>query len=296
MNKEPARKAADKLYARMIKQVIRAIGPFIGLPSDSSTLKQIAEATYATIVAARKSVQHIAYQDYISVVGGQDPVPKLELKRFTPELWQGVVDSAAADFEHVAPSVAEEIGMQGDRWTRDAEWGTRLDVANNDARIRGWARVDFEPPTCPWCTVMNSRGPTFHTAETGAATLHIGDTCTLVLVLKGQDKYPGIEHTDAAMARYKQATKAVGTNPTDVFRFLKEEDLSRGVKPRDGKVRRNAKDAVQQSSADQLRAVKARIKTLENLNPKSESAKKYKTEQLARNQKQLSLLESGTHG
>lgn len=294
MNRDPARKAADKIYARMITQVIRAIGPFLGLPTEGSTLKDIADATRAFVQASRKNIQNLAYQDYASVVGGKDLVPKLELNRFTDGLWNGVVEKAAEDHAHVTKDVAEEIGIQADRWTRDAEWGTRLDIADKDPRIGAWARVDFEPPTCPWCTVLNSRGPVYHTAETGAATLHNGDTCTLVFVLRGQSKYPGMEHTAEALKRYKAAAKAVGTDPTDVFRYLREEDIGREIKPR-GKVRENAQKAVKAASENELKAVKARIRTLENLNPKSESAKAYKEAQLARNRKQLELLESGTH-
>lgn len=287
MNREPARKAADKLYTRMIFRVLHSIAPFLGLPTTSETLKDIANATRALVQASRKTIQNLAYEDYSSVVGGTDLVPKIELKRFTEGLWQGVVEKAAEDYEHVTPVVAQEIGMQADRWTRDAEWGTRLDLADKDPRIGGWARVDFEPPTCPWCTLLNSRGPVYQTGETGAATLHNGDTCTLIFVPRGSKKYEGMDHTAEAEKRYKAARKTAGTGDSkDILRELRNQ----GETPT-GRVRKNAEAATKQAAEGELKAVKARIKTLEGLNPKSESARKYRDTQLARNQKQLSILD-----
>lgn len=289
MNREQARKAADKLYARMIAQVVRAIGPFLGLPISSEVNKGISKATRPVIQKARSQVQNLAYQDYISVVGS-DPVPKQVQNRFTEGLWDGVIEAQTKKSESVSLAVAESIGMQADRWTRDAEWGQRLDSAKKDSRVGTVARIDFEPPTCPWCTVLNSRGPVYHTLETGAATLHEGDTCTLVFVPKGSKTYPGQEHTAAALRRYKAATKAVGTKPTDVFRFLKEEDLGREIKPKVGKVRTNARNAAKETAQDEIKAIEARIRTLEKINPKSETATRYKEEQLSKNKDQLESL------
>lgn len=292
MNREPARKAADKLYARMIAQVVRAVGPFLGLPVNTSTNQALAKATRPVVVAARKSAQTLAYQDYVSVVGGKDPVPKMDQNRFTEGLWAGVIEAATKDFETVAPSVAESIGMQADRWTRDAEWGQTLDAARKDDRIGNLARVDFQPPTCPWCTLLNSRGPVYLTTDSGAATLHEGDTCTLVMVPKGQKDYPGHEHTAEALSRYKDARTTAGTGKTsDILRELKNQ----GHEP-PGTVRKNARAAVQKAAEDEKRSIQARIRTLENMNPKTASAIKYRDEQLARNQKQLGALEAHTNG
>lgn len=285
MNKQPARTAAGRLYNRLVAATIKVLAPFLGVPVTPATGKELADASRALVTAARTSAQNLAYADYSAVVGGADLAPKLPLHRFTPQLWQDVVTREIGDFQHVTAEVIRGVGMQADSWARDAEWGTRYAVAAQDPRIDRVARVDFNPPTCPFCTLLNSRGAVYLSLESGAATLHLGDTCTLILVPSGAETYPGAEHTQEALRRYTAAREAVGGDPKDIMRELGSVESA-------GVVRKNVDAAVATAVQDQTKAVQKRISALERMSPRSESAKKYRDDQLAAHRNQLAILES----
>lgn len=286
MNNEKLRKTTENLYLRGIQEVIKSIAHLLGVPVDDVVKKDIHRKTYPIVNRVRNLVSNIAYRDYSALV--DDPVPQVALHRFTPELWTNSVDKATKDVSHVTVSVTEDIGMSGDYWARDAEWGQKVQLAHNDERIGRIARVDFEPPTCPLCTLMNSRGPVYLSQDSVARTLHVGDTCTGIFVPVGDTDYPGIEHTSEALRRYKQAVEAVGPHQgaNAILKALKEQHPYEGP----GKVRTAAQDASQGARDQQLTNIKSATARLERLQLKNYSA--IRDELVSRNKEIINVLET----
>lgn len=293
MNDERLRKARDSLYLRVVSRVIQALGPFIGLPVGPGTAKAIARKTFPLVKTGRTQAQTIAYRDYVKFVENQDPEPRMELNRFSTELWESAVTDKLVGADIVSPVIAEDIGLAADGWAKDAEWGQRYDAAKRDRRIWKIARVDFEPPSCPWCTLLNSRGPVFRSADSYARTLHNGDTCTMVWVREDDPDYPGKQSTDRAKARYDAAVQSLsdsGTpaNSSNVLKALRDQEPDRA----EGVAKRNAREAARKASASKARAVRSLISKLERQNPKSDSAKARVADLLEKNRKLLNVLET----
>lgn len=289
MNDEKLFQARNNLYLRMASRLIKAFTPFLGQKPNA---KRVASVSRPFVVAARTQAQNIAYQDYVKFVNNQDPVAKMEQNRFTDELWSNSVERSLEDADIFGADQIEEIAMSADYWARDAEWGQRVDVAKKDPRIDKVARVDFKPPTCPYCTLLNSRGAVYLSTESAARTLHNGDTCTLVFVKKGDRQYPGHQSTLLAKERYNAAKDKLGSaaNTTTILAELKKQDPDRPI----GSVRKNVQDSVRSVTASKVKEAKARIAALEKLSPTSESAIKYRDEQLSRNKDLLKALEGTT--
>lgn len=289
MNDEKLLQARDTLYSRMASRLIKALVPFLGSKPDRAGILRVSRPF---VIAARQSAQNIAYQDYLKFIGNQDPVPKMEQNRFTDELWSGSVEKAIGEAEIFGSDEVEQLTLSADYWARDAEWGQRVDSVKKDRRIEKVARVDFEPPTCPFCTLLNSRGAVYLSAESAMRTLHTGDTCTCIFVAPGETNYPGAANTQLAKDRYDKAVKSLGTaaNTTTILKALGEQDPNRPT----GRVKKHVQDTVTESVAGKVSQAKARIAVLEKLNPKSDSARKYRDEQLARNKDILSALGKGT--
>jgi len=289
VNNELLRQAKTNLYLRMAARLVKAMVPFIGAKPNPKT---VARLTRPFVVATRQQAQDLAYRDYLAFIGNKNPVPKMEQNRFTDELWEASVKKVTDEVDMLGSDHVQELAMKADYWARDAEWGQRVDVAKKDSRIDKVARVDFKPPTCPFCTLLNSRGAAYLSIDTAARTLHDGDTCSLIWVKKGQTDYPGHETSAEALRRYEKAVKDLGSaaNTTTILKALAEQDPNRPT----GSVKANIEKALKESTTDQLKTVSARISTLEKLEPKSDSARKYRDEQLARNRDILKSLEGSS--
>ena len=289
MNNRGLRKAQERLYANLVTQVIRALIPFYGVKVSEQVRQVMAKSTYPLVTGARGMAQTNAYKDYLEFVDNQDPVPKLDMGRFTPKAWAGTIERLAEDDSVFDEGLATDIGMSSDTWARDAEWGQRYDSAKNDARIGRIARVDFEPPTCPFCTLLNSRGAVYLSAETAAQTLHAGDTCELVFVSNSLADYPGKVHSEQALERYKAAVKAVPNGGTsEILKALGEQSPDRPV----GRVKSNALASAASSKASALADAKRVVSVLEKMNPSSASARTNRDAQLARNRDIIKALET----
>lgn len=290
MNNRGLRKAQEAIYKNMVTAVIRSLTPFYGAKMSDQVRKGMAQATFATVSGARSLAQTNAYRDYVEFVGGVDPVPKLDMLRFNETAWQGTIDRLAEGEEIVNEDLALEVGMSSDNWARDAEWGQRYDSAKNDSRIGRVARVDFEPPTCPFCTLLNSRGAVYLSAETAAQTLHNGDTCELIFVTNSSQDYPGKANSEQALDRYKDAVKAAGpnANTSSILKALAEQHPDRPT----GRVKANAESAAKASQVSAVTDARNRVRALENTNPSSASAKAYRDAQISRNQEILTALET----
>lgn len=287
MNTAKFRRAKELVYTNLVSQVTLRIAQFIGLPVTPGLLKSVHKATKPIVDAGRTKAQAVAYQDYLAFIKNKDPIPRLELNRFTDELWQGSLEKLTKDEDTFTPDIAVEVALRSDYWARDAEWGQRVDSAKKDDRIGKVARVDHEPPTCAYCTLLNSRGAVYLSASTAARTLHVADTCSLEFVAKGSTDFPGKALSLEAKAKYEAARKRADPPTTDnILRELNKAGSSDKV----GRVKAHAQDQVAANSTSKLQDAQARIRTLEKIEPKSDSAKKYRDEQLTKNRQLVAQL------
>lgn len=251
MNSAKLRSQRNTLYAKTVRSVAGALAPFMGSTVDDALIRLMVRATKRLVDESRKLAQTLAYRDYLEVIQNVDPIPRLELNRFTDELWTASIARATKDFVTVAESVVTDIAMSADYWSRDAEWGQRVDAAKNDARVGRVARVDFEPPSCPFCTLLNSRGPVYISETTAARTLHTGDQCELVFVPRGtENDYPGRDSVKQAEARYIKAVKAAGpqAGTNAILQALKDQEPDRAP----GRVRTLATRSAGESKARRM--------------------------------------------
>lgn len=89
------------------------------------------------------------------------------------------------------------------------ERATVKDAVRSDPACLGWARVDPEPPSCGFCTMLISRGPVYKTAETAGDernVFHPNDTCRTVPVFDSND-WSGRAAFEAAQDAYAAASR-----------------------------------------------------------------------------------------
>lgn len=287
MNSNRNRIIRDTVYARGIKKVINSISRLLGHPINEQTRTELARLSYPTIVGVRRLIANQVYRDYLQTVG-TNPVKQFELTRFTPEFWQGSVDNAVKDHDFVTVTVTQEIGMSADYWARDAEWGEGFQLAHADDRIDRIARVDFEPPTCPLCTLMNSRGPVYVSKDSFLRTLHTGDTCEPIFVKVGEKHYPGSEHTAEALRRYEEAVKVVG--PHQGANTIMTEMKNQHPYDSPGKVRTWATQASQEAKDKRVKDLQGQNSRLEKLNLASGTNHNHRDNQMTRNTELLTAL------
>lgn len=290
-NSPKLRKAKETLYANLVERTIRAIAKYMGLNITQDLLDAMFKATKPLIDQGRVKAQAIAFQDYLAFIDNKDPVKRIPLNRFTDELWKGSLAKVAPVGELLSNDVAADIGLRADLWARDAEWGQRTASAKSDPRIGKVARVDFEPPTCPLCTLLNSRGAVYISMESASRTLHVGDTCDLVFVAAGATDYPGSAHTAEALNKYTAAVKRTPSGTTnEVLAELKSAGSSTQGP---GRVKKAAHGAASNTSASKLADAQHRIRALESYTPKSDSARAYHQKQLESNRLIVQALSPG---
>lgn len=269
-------------------QVVSALSGLMGLEITGELLGLIVDISKPIIDSGRSLARDLAYEDYLRVVGG-NPVPRITLARFTDDLWNDVLDGILEDHDFLDEEVLQRIGMEADHWSRDAEAAQKLDSAKNDPRVGRIARVDPEPPSCPFCTLLNSRGPVYLSEETVSMTFHAGDECEWQFVPRGyEDSYPGKDSVDQAKALYEKVTKAGASGAKEVLKALAELDPNRP----DGRVKTTTQDAVADAANSQIRATRSRLETLERLNPETDAGRSARDEQITRDQDILSVLET----
>lgn len=289
MNSRTLAIARDALYLNLSGVVVRSLARFFGLGVTPDEIERVRAVTQPTIAAGRERVRSLVYRDYVQVIDSEDPVDPLELHRFTDELWTSSIEKATEDHETFDDEVIEQIALSADYWARDAEWGQAVDISKKDARLSRIARVDPIPPTCPLCTLMNSRGPVYTSVDSFVRTLHTGDTCEPVFVLVGSDDYPGKEHTELALDRYKRAVKSAPNGSTkEILKALRDQEPDRPV----SRVKSAVQENVRSARADQIRVIRARVNALERSNPATESARRLRDQQLATDRQTLSALEA----
>jgi|SRR5688500_8644225 len=284
--------ARAALYPRVIQQAINLVSEMIGLRITQDIISLTYQRTRPVVNAGRELARDLAYQDYLFVVDNDPVVEAMDLGRLTDDVWYRTIKRTFEDHEFFDDEVLEEIGMQVDHWTRDAEFGQKIAVAKADRRLGRVARVDPEPPSCPFCTLLNSRGPVYLNEETAAMTLHLGDECELVFVPAGtEDDYPGKDSVDQAKELYKKAVEKAPTGSSkDILKALGEMDPNRP----EGRIKQITRAATENAVSSQVRESRSRLETLERLQPETESGKRFRDEQITRNRDILSVLETNS--
>lgn len=225
MTARSARKVRNRVSQTLTSKVVQFLVPYIGQTASADIAKKMAGRTGPLVRGARDVLAKSANREYREALGPDGkPFKPVVLNRFDEDVWIQSVEKAllneADSLEvEITKNHLEDIARKADHWAKDAERGTLIDFAMRDNRFEGWARIDPEPPTCPFCTVLISIGP--KRTDPNQAHFHIGDTCEVQLVLKGQEDYPGADQVKAAEEKYKQAVRLNG-GKTDLAGLVKQ--------------------------------------------------------------------------
>lgn len=218
----------------LTRTLMRAIAPtlarLVGSPVTTAHVRTVAQATLADVVTSRNAYLALAVEQYRSMsdTGNINPPP---LRRYDVTSWEMALrrtwSKAVKDQTPLTDNDIARALVTADHQGREAERAQLVAYSMRDDRIVGWARVDFTPPTCPFCTMLVSRGPVYKSAETagrdpagGRNRFHHGDTCSVVLVTKAtRDSYPGIEHTREAERMWIEASKGAASGAETLERL-----------------------------------------------------------------------------
>jgi hypothetical protein len=220
-----ARHVRKQTSTTLTNALTKALRPFVGQTASKALVSLVGKRTAPYVRGARSTMSRLATQQYITALDGAKPLKPTKLTRFDDKVWLQSLEKkilpegpdpveVTVTEDHVA-----EIVRAGEHWALDAERGTLIDYAMRDKRFDGWARIDPEPPTCPFCTVLISIGP-MH-SDPQKAHFHAGDTCEVVLVPKGAKDYEGANQVKAAEEKYKQAVRLNG-GKTDLAGLVKQ--------------------------------------------------------------------------
>jgi hypothetical protein len=203
---------------KYIRAIARLIFPFLSQPVAPATLDAMAKATFDQVVKMRNDFVALAAQGYAAQMG-MPSVPSVKelppTRAYYLEDWRKAVGKAFHEYGDMpTDTVVDRANLsrtlvRADLHGRNAERNQMVAIAVHDEQIKGWARVDFVPPTCPLCRITISRGPVYTSEEAAGGdgnTYHGGCTCEVVLVRYGQeDSWPGRELYLAEQQRYKDA-------------------------------------------------------------------------------------------
>ena len=206
-------RARDLLTKGLFAALLPVFAPLIGAQITGQIIASLARSTLPQVQQHRQRFIALANAQYQSMDStGNIAAPPL--RTYTAESWAAALERAwKTTLDEQAVLTRDDVGkalVTADHQGRDAERSQLIAYSMHDDEIAGWARVDFSPPTCPFCTMLISRGPVYTTAESagGREKFHHGDTCTVILVTEAnRDSYPGIEHTRAAEALYRRASR-----------------------------------------------------------------------------------------
>lgn len=218
-----ARHVRNRASETLTNALAKALRPFIGKTASKALVSLAGKRTAPYVRGARTTMSHLATRQYVTALEGAKPLKPTKLTRFNDDVWAQAIEKAILPEPDLSVTVTEEhvqqIQRSGEHWALDAERGTLIDYAMRDKRFEGWARVDPVPPTCPFCTILISIGPT--RTDPVKAHFHAGDTCEVVLVPKGATDYEGVSQVRDAKAKYEQAVKLNG-GKTDLAGLVKQ--------------------------------------------------------------------------
>jgi hypothetical protein len=211
------------------------------------------------INTARDTLQSSANQQYRDFIRdfhpGQAVLKAAKLDRFTKDSWEGSLTRVTVNGGEFTEDHLAQILRKGDFWARDAERGQLINYTQRDSRIDRWARIDPEPPSCPFCTILISRGAVYRSKKSAGvaatAKFHTGCTCTAVLVdAEKKDSFDGVEFRDKALKEYQDAARLAGnTSLKDIIAAMKE---NRAGNPNTPGSTKKATDRIAKKAADSV--------------------------------------------
>lgn len=219
-----ARRVRNTASQTLANALAKALRPFVGQTASKALAEQMGRRTAPYVRGARTTLSRSATRQYVTALEGAKPLKPAKLTRFDDEVWNQSIEKTLLTGEgalqvSVTEDHIQEIQRSGEHWALDAERGQLIDYAMRDKRFEGWARIDPQPPTCPFCTVLISIGP--KRTDPTKAHFHKGDTCEVVLVPAGATDYEGAAQVKAAEEKYKQAVKLNG-GKTDLAGLVKQ--------------------------------------------------------------------------
>lgn len=223
MKPAEARRVRKTASQTLANALARALRPLVGQTASKALVGQLGARTVPYVRGARTTMSRSATQQYITALEGAKPLKPTKLTRFDDRVWLQSLEKTLIPDPNVSVTITDahvqEIQRSGEHWALDAERGQLIDYAMRDKRFEGWARIDPQPPTCPFCTVLISIGPK-HSDPT-KAHFHKGDTCEVILVPKGTTDYEGADQVKAAEEKYKQAVR-LNDGKTDLAGLVKQ--------------------------------------------------------------------------
>lgn len=178
-------------------------------------MDKAARRTFAPVVDLRERYRHLAELAFVDQLP-ENPSPRSNsdlppLREYLEADWRKALAKAYGEDQEQATTVDhtsfERALLKADLHGRNAERNQTVAIAVNDERVRGWARVDFIPGTCPLCRLTISRGPVYSSKSAAGGesnSYHTGCTCETVLVMQGQTDWPGKSLYEAEKAFYKE--------------------------------------------------------------------------------------------
>src|SRR5882724_9275144 len=228
MNQAQSLRVRQRTLEALLTSLRGFVLPLLGKTSTPGLVRAVGAATRPYVNRARSTLAVSATQQYRAFLARGQPITKPTLTRFTQDAWNGSANKVLTPGEVLTADHLESLENKAAWWAQDAERGTLIHYATKDKRIYAWARVDGEPPSCPFCTVLISRGSVYHTQD--AATVgevgqfHTGCKCTAVLVSRDTlTSFEGYQQQLDAEAEYVAARKrATNKDLSGIVAAIKE--------------------------------------------------------------------------
>lgn len=298
-------RAQQELTRRLTRSLTPLLSPFLGLKISTNVVLAITRAIFPAVQAARAQSRQLARAVYLEALKEWDSsapaIAEPGIRQYVEKNLETAVSKALdiSGNENIEADDLERVVSVADLHTRNAYRNSQLAHVLNDDNIVGWARIDPEPPTCEFCRLLISRGPVYKTEKSagGKNKFHIGCTCIVQKVFRGQEKtWIGRDQYLAERKRYQDATR--GKSGKEARRAWREAVAE--ANGRKAVERREASEQAAKQLPDtreaELKAARAQLRTLEAMNPSSDSAKRYKARQMKVLRDRISRLESRATG
>lgn len=201
----------NRLATKLLKFVIRELTGIRGTVPSQEVVNSIVSSIFPSVLSTRESFRLIARESYEDAkreaIPDKKSIPPPKLREYTRKRLKEALSANLPDNREVNDKDIEKTLLAVEQQARDAERNQTVAYAIHDKDIKGWARIDPEPPTCSFCLLLVSRGPVYRSAHSAGDRnkYHHGCTCIPVLVFNGQSNWRGEQHYKEALAIYKQA-------------------------------------------------------------------------------------------
>lgn len=198
MDLQAAHRKRNKLAKGLVAQVLRAVLPLVGHVLTAEVFAALVRTVFPFLASTRQEFRNLAREVYEAERGaalpGADPIPMPALREFTRErLEQALQKNLPEIGEYVTEHHATTLSHALEQQARDGDRDQLVAYVHADHEAVGWARIDPQPPTCSFCTMLISRGPVYKTAKTAGKrnAYHRGCTCVAVPIWDAEAEWAG---------------------------------------------------------------------------------------------------------